>query len=488
LEATLHTWEGPSPRANWALIGALTLLVAALALCFDRVHNGDLYLELASGRFIAQHGLVSTDPFPTIAQGGLWLNQQWLTELAFFRTAGSIGLTGLTILYAVLIAAPLGLLLWLCRRKGALMQVAVATLYFPGALAVIHPRAAGFSLAGFSVLVALIAIAWGERPEGDGYRRQWKAVLAILALFALWANLHGGFVAGLLLIGLVCVGAAIDHWRGLPGVVALPRIAVLGLIGAVAVVIVSLATPLGGAIWDYILSFRNQTIALATDEWGSVLVSPMAVAYLLIATAFMAWIWLRSERPRRAATLVVAAGFLLFAAFSLRNIVFVGPALAFVVAWSAPNRNPVHLHVSRAAAGFAALAAIAAITVWATILGPAKDDPHLRSPVVDYALAHPPEHGRILTYAGVGSYILYRSPETPVVLNGWLEHFTADDLRGTYGILRGWIADLPAAAERLQAGAVIAHVPQAIRKLEDDGYVAEFSAPEGTYLVKQETK
>lgn len=487
MEATLDTWEGPSPRANWALIGALTLLVAALALCFDRVHNGDLYLELASGRFISQHGLVSHDPFPTIAHGGLWLNQQWLTEIAFFRTAASIGLTGLTILYAVLIAAPLGLLLWLCRRKGALMLIAVATLYFPGDLAVIHPRAAGFSLVGFSVLVALIAVAWGERPEGEreGHRRQWKAMLAILALFALWANLHGGFIAGLLLIGLVCVGAAIDHRRGLPGVVALPRVAVLGSIGVLAVVIVSLATPLGGAIWQYLLSFRNHTLALATEEWGSVFVSLKAVAYLVIATAFAAWIWLRSERPRRATTLMVAAGFLLFAVFSLRNIVFVGPALAFVVVWSAPNRSRVRLRPGRAAAGFAAFAAVVAIAVWATILGPAQEDPHLRSPVVDYALAHPPEHGRILTYAGVGSYILWRSPETPVVLNGWLEHFTPDDLRGTYGILRGWIGDLPSATRRLQAGAVIAHVPQAIELLEQHGYLAEFSAPEGTYLVRR---
>ena len=40
----------------------------------------------------------------------------------------------------------------------------------------------------------------------------------------------------------------------------------------------------------------------------------------------------------------------------------------------------------------------------------------------------PPENGRIVTYAGVGSYMLWRSPRAPVALNGWLEHFTPQQL------------------------------------------------------------
>jgi hypothetical protein len=63
-------------RSTWVLIGALIALVGALALCMDRLHNGDFYLSLVSGRFIAQHGFVEHYPFETIAEGGTWLNQQ----------------------------------------------------------------------------------------------------------------------------------------------------------------------------------------------------------------------------------------------------------------------------------------------------------------------------------------------------------------------------------------------------------------------------
>ena len=109
-----------------ALIGALTLFVAALMLCLDGTRDGDLYLQLASGRYIATHGLVSVDPFQTIAHGEPWLNQQWLSELLAYRVSLLLGVTGLTVGYAALLAAPLGLLLWLCRRKGLGMMIALA--------------------------------------------------------------------------------------------------------------------------------------------------------------------------------------------------------------------------------------------------------------------------------------------------------------------------------------------------------------------------
>ena len=334
-------------RSTWALIGALIVLVGALALCLDRFHNGDFYLSLMSGRFVAQHGVATHDPFATISQGGTWLNQQWLSELTFFRISQVLGPTGLTVLYAVLITAPLALLLWICRRKGWRMLVAVAAFYFPGVLAVIHPRAAGFTVLIFTVLVALLILLWHERGGArTGRRHAWWAPLAILVLFALWANLHGGFIAGLLLLGLATVGLAIDNWRGIPGAVPLSRVAVLGLLVVLAAATVTVATPLGAAIWNYLLSFQNQAISLASTEWESAFSSPLAVVYLSLATCFAAWMWVRSPRPRRATTLLVTAGFLVFAGYSVRNIVFIGPVLALQVAWTAPNRGPTPRHPS----------------------------------------------------------------------------------------------------------------------------------------------
>jgi hypothetical protein len=468
--------------STWALIAALIALVGALALCLDRFRNGDFYLSLVSGRFVAHHGFVDQYPFSTVAKGGTWLNQQWLSELAFFRISQMLGPTGLTVLYAVLITAPLAVLLWLCRRKGWPMLIAVTAFYFPGLLAVIHPRAAGFTVMIFSLLVALLAAVWRVRA-GPGSERlsRWGSGLAIVVLFALWANLHGGFIAGLLLLGLLTIGFAIDHWRGIPGTLPLSRIAALALLAVLAAVTVTVSTPLGAAIWSYLLSFQNQAISLASTEWQSAFGDPLALLYLVLATAFAAWMWVSSPRPRRVTTLLVTAGFLVFAGYSIRNIVFIGPVLALQVAWTAPNRNPRPMRLPVAIAGSVAAAAALA---WAVVLGPPRDDPTLGFPVADYAIAHPPEKGRIVTYAGVGSYINWRSPETRVVLNGWLEHFTPQELRDNYGVLRNGTPDLRGALRRLKAGAVIAHVQSAIGALEAAGFQPVYSTPQGTYLVR----
>src|SRR2546423_4660637 len=108
-----------TPGSTMALIGALIALVGALALGLDRAHNGDFYLSLGSGRFIAQHGFASQDPFATIAQGGTWLNQQWLSELPFFRVPQALGPPGLAVPHPFLTPAPPPLLLRPCPGKGA---------------------------------------------------------------------------------------------------------------------------------------------------------------------------------------------------------------------------------------------------------------------------------------------------------------------------------------------------------------------------------
>jgi hypothetical protein len=303
VDATADSGGRLTSRSTWALIGALIALVGALALCLDRFHNGDFYLSLNSGRFIAEHGFATHDPFSTISHGGTWLNQQWLSELTFFRIAEVFGPTGLTVLYAVLITAPLALLLWLCRGKGWPMLVAVAAFYFPGVLAVIHPRAAGFTVLIFTILIALLFLLWRDRGEAQtAGRHVWWAPLAILGLFALWANLHGGFIAGPLL-GLATVGSR-STWRGIPG--SVPQTGRGARRRGCA---------RGGdrhgrhaaGVGDPVLSAELET---RRSHWRapveSAFSSPPAVVYLSLAACFAAWMWVRSPRPARPPPLVTA--------------------------------------------------------------------------------------------------------------------------------------------------------------------------------------
>jgi hypothetical protein len=309
------------------------------------------------------------------------------------------------------------------------------------------------------------------------------ALASIPFLFAVWANLHGGFIAGLALIALVVAGLAVDWWRGIPGTTVPRRVAALAACGLVAAAVVTLATPLGPQVWSYIASFRNPGLSVASTEWEPVTQSALATAYVVVAGCAAAWLWWRAPRPRAAMPVLVSAGLLVFAAASMRNIIFVAPALVLQIVASAPDRSASPSRLALAGVSAAAAGALGTFAV----LGPA-DNEHVGYPAVQYAIDHPPAHGRIAAYAGPSSYILWREPNTRVVVNGWLEHFTGDELRGNFGLLHGTIPDPGPVVRRLQVGAVIAHVPEAVERLEDHGFEARFTGPGGTYLVRRASR
>jgi hypothetical protein len=468
------------------LIAALVAVTAALMLSLDGTRDGDLYLQLASGRFLAAHGLVGADPFRTIAHGTPWLNQQWLVELLAYQLVRWIGVTGLTVVYAGLLAAPLGLLLWLCRRKGLAMMVALAILYCPGLWLIVHPRAAGFSLLGFSLLVAILVLAWLQRAPGPApLRRLLWAIPATLAVFALWANLHGGFVAGLLLIGVVALGLALERKLGLAGAPRLRHAGLLAATGLLAAGTVLVATPLGPGLLDYLASFANPAISLVSSEWRPAFQFPLAIAYLGVAAAFAGWLWARTRGPGALTPVLVVVAFLALALVSLRNIVFVGPVLALAIASLAPDRR---LRIPLPLIGLVTAASVGVAATWAVAVGPARNEPLLDSRLVEYALHHPPPNGHIATYAGVGSYMLWRSPGAPVVLDGWLEHFTPAELRDTYRVLDGRTSNPMPYVRRLRIGAVIADRHRAIAALRRHGFAIELRTPAGAYLVDRASR
>jgi hypothetical protein len=465
-------WRASARRL--ALIAALAALVGALALCLNRAHNGDVYLQLLGGRFIAQHGFALHDPFPTIAAGQPWNNQQWLSELAMYGLTRVIGLTGLTVAYALLLAAPLLALLLRSRHQPPAALVAGAALYFPALLAIIHPRAAGFTLACFSLLAILLMRLDAVRP--------WRLVAAVAVLFALWTNLHGGFVSGLALIALVLAGTAIDRARGLAGADA-RALRVLAVAGAAALA-ATFATPLGPKVWSYVVSFSNPALPIASTEWEPATQSAPALVYLALCAGFAGVLFRSAERPRRLTPLLVTAGFVVATVLSLRNIILIPAALFFQIGALRPSRARAPLAIPLAAAG----ATLAAAVVWAVALGPARTPEYLASRAVSYALRHPPRHGRLAALAGIGSYLLWREPRTRVVIDGWLEHFTAAELRDTYAVLRG-LPGAEADLARLRIGAVITRHDRAVRLLEAHGFVVVASSPtQGKYLVRGRTR
>jgi hypothetical protein len=439
----------PAARARWrplAFVGCLTALTAAALLYANRELAGDLFWLLAAGRHVDLHGVTATDPFLTIAHGGHWYNQQWLSEWVIFRVQQLGRLQLVSLAYALLLASPLAVLAWGCRERRLGPTLAAWLLFAGSAVCVLQPRAAGFSLLAFAAVVAIVEAA----------QRRRRLLLLLPPLFALWANLHGAFAAGLLLLGLLALAAAIERkpWLALAATA----------VGAGAAL---LLTPLGPGLVDYMREIAaNRALPLLTNEWLPTYEHPAALALVVAFALFAGLLYRACPAPRPLAPALVAIGFVLFALTAARQAVWLGPIAFYLVRELAPRGR---WEVPRRVALPAAAVALGSLVAWWVGAPPAPAMPTLMPAGADYAAAHPPASGRILMPSGTGSYMLWRHPHVKVVVDGRLEQYSARDLLATYRLLAGR-RDALRYLRRWHIGAVLTHNRTGARVLERHGF------------------
>jgi hypothetical protein len=188
LRGLLPVWVGAAVYALFMLAGNHLLI------------DPDTMWQITVGQWIIDHRAVPTvDVYSFTMRGQPWISTQWLAQVMYaqaYAVAG--GWAGPVVLAASAIAATFALLArFICKRlseSATLVAIAAAL-----ALTVPHLLARPHVLA-LPILVAWAAglIAAADRREAPSY---W-----LLPLMTLWANLHGGFVFGLFLIG----GLALD--------------------------------------------------------------------------------------------------------------------------------------------------------------------------------------------------------------------------------------------------------------------------------------
>jgi hypothetical protein len=453
-----------------AVVAGLVGIAAAILLYANRELAGDLFWLLAAGRYVDAHGAGAADPFLTIAHGTHWYNQQWLSEWLLFQVQRAGGVKLVSLAYALLLGATLAPLAWGCRRR-RLGHVAVAYVLFLGsAVCVLQPRAAGLSLLAFALVVTVVYAA--------RRRRAW--LLLLPPLFALWANLHGAFLAGLLFVGLSALGAAVEQrggW-GLPRLRLRPALplaaAAAGGVGAL------LLTPLGAGLFDYMSEIgRNHALPLLTHEWLPTWQRPAALALLLAFAPFAAHLWRRHPGPRPIAPALIAIGFAAFALTAARQAVWLGPVALHLVRELAP---PGTWRLPRRVALPAAAVAAASLAVWWVGAPPAPAQPNLMTAGADYAAAHPPRHGRILAPTGTGSYMLWRHPGTSIVVDGRLERYRGHELMVAYRLLGGTEPSLRQ-LRRWNVGAVLTHNRRGAEVLAAHGFRLRARIGTAYYLV-----
>jgi len=181
------------------LIGMLYLFLSYWELSY-----ADLGFHLACGQLIWEtESIPSTVPLLPLSEGVRFIDTAWLSQLLGYGFYSWLGTSALHLLYAGGVSLSIAVLArCMYRRTGSIVYVLLGLGVFAG-LGWWSLQSLGPAIAGLNCYVVLFAMLTAR-----GWSRAYWGIIP--AVFVLWANLHASFALGLILMGIIVLGRAID--------------------------------------------------------------------------------------------------------------------------------------------------------------------------------------------------------------------------------------------------------------------------------------
>jgi hypothetical protein len=426
---------------------ALLLLIIIVNFALQPLTEPDFGWHLRTGLDVLHQGLplAEADPYSHTMPDWPWVEHAWLSDVLIAGIYSVFGALGVILLFAAVTVSA-----WLLgaavASRGAMSSCLACALSLWVAVPYLGARTQLITLLGIALL------SWILKRWQDGKRsvRWW-----IPPLFLLWANLHGGFVAGLLVLGLVIVTTMMARWLSNRRLVPAGRwnerlfsaedlrwLAVLTVLSAGMTLVNPYGWRLHAEIFD---SLSNRFMLETLQEWQPLSMAGVAgrryVWYLAILGVGMA-LWYRKIEPVR---WVVAGVFLAFSVRHMRNIPFfliVSLPFCIDVLTGAYERLSSRWALSGAIvkqSGFAAVVCTAGLLWWLgsehvehVVFSGTKPAEFFRTtsyPIeaVEWIRAHRGQGGeRLYNDYAYGGFLLWWLPDTKIFIDGrmpaWQRH------------------------------------------------------------------
>jgi hypothetical protein len=274
--------------------------------------NNDIWIHLTTGGLILDEGVVpSTDRYSFTAAGNRYVAHEWLAAVFYATVERAAGIPGVVVAAKLLPALAIA----------AMLLAAVAATRAPWGLALPvlvlvltvlrHRVFARPELIALPLLLAMLALLWRDREAVRAGRRT-RAVYGLVPLEALWANLHGSFPLGIVLVlvfaladvvqrtlaprdrtaqlaraaGVAC-GLAVAAWLATIEPLAFGRAAAVAVVAVAALFAVDGIRPLFD---DAPIAGRGalRWLGIAAAMAGAVVLNPLGVAIYAFPFEFTA--------------------------------------------------------------------------------------------------------------------------------------------------------------------------------------------------------
>ena len=456
-------------------IGSLILVLVFLGAVIKGPQmlniDGDLGRHLVIGGYILEHHSIPLkDLFSHTMLGADLTPHEWLAQVIFAGFYRLLGLSGPVLLTALLVAAAIYLsFLEAFKRSESLLAGMVITLLAIGASS-LH------WLTRPHVFTFLFLVVWymGLERIRRGNTKGW---FWLPVWMAIWANLHGAFIAGFMVWALIGIGYLWEHWFERD---RLPTFApqfgrTFLLVGGLSA-LATLINPAGVRLWITSIGYiGNSYLVGHTAEYLSPdFHSPSTLPFLLMILLGLFLFGLSSKR-RAAVDVILFSAWAAMGLFSMRNIPLFALLSVPVLAeagrgvmdvlglrgrfWGALLRLDGRLAATERSLRGLVWPALVMVLVIAGLAGGAGGTNQFNPatfPVaaVDWLERHP-QKGEMFNYFPWGGYLLYREwPNLRVFIDGQTD-FYGESLTRTYEQVLtagdGWQAVL----DRYQVGWVI---------------------------------
>ena len=266
----VQVWSSLSRRAatvfSFPLMCLFSLVGLIFAACLKTIAEPDIWWHLRNARYLLQYySLPRVDMYSFGAAGSPWLDHEWLSEIPFYLGYKAMGLQGIVAVYFVVKVLIFSAVYYRSCRAGAdckdaTVVTAVGILF---AWVSSGPRTLLF---GWLCMVVLLLVL-------DHFKRSGKGLWILPPLFALWINLHGSWVFGMVVLGVTLACGLVEGKWGLVVAHRWSVVQLKKLLMALAASVAALfATPFGYRLLLYPFDFLFGQPSNMKDirEWQSV--------------------------------------------------------------------------------------------------------------------------------------------------------------------------------------------------------------------------
>lgn len=248
------------PSLQVRTLGAALLYLGLFCISLLQFTDPDFWWHLRTGQLIVETGSIPHhDPFSFTAQGSAWVTHEWLSEVVIYGVNEVAGYVGNAVLFSGVALLALLVMHRLVLRLGLAELPALGLVALAGTIALpfwtVRPQA-------FTWLLTAVFLYTLYRHYREGQGFLWHLPL----LMILWANLHAGYVIGLVLVGLWLASLAAERviWHE-------PRDLRGPALVSGACLLATVVNPNGPALLTYPLTYLaagNASLNLIT-EWQS---------------------------------------------------------------------------------------------------------------------------------------------------------------------------------------------------------------------------